>query len=129
MIAVDTNILVRLVTNDSPKQVQKAVKVISNQNIFVAKTVILEMEWVLRSAYKLEANYICKAIHAILGLANVETEDASDIFQALEWYKQGLDFADALHLASCKQVDQFITFDEKFSRQAKLMTTITVNCI
>jgi predicted nucleic-acid-binding protein len=87
------------------------------------------VEWVLRSAYKLEVTYICKVIHAILGLANVVVEDGSAIFQALKWYEQGLDFADGLHLASAKQVDQFIIFDEKFCRQANLLKTIVVNCI
>lgn len=42
MIAIDTNILVRIVTNDDPKQAQRAVDLLQQQVVFIAKTVLLE---------------------------------------------------------------------------------------
>ena len=51
MIAVDTNLLVRILTNDDPIQARRAVKILKNDDIFIPKTVLLETEWVLRHGY------------------------------------------------------------------------------
>jgi len=48
MIAVDTNIVVRLLTNDDPEQAGRAAAVVKNGPVFIPKTVVLETEWVLR---------------------------------------------------------------------------------
>jgi len=54
MIAVDTNLLVRYVTNDDPLQARQALAVLAGpEAVFVSRTVVLELEWVLRAAYKL----------------------------------------------------------------------------
>ena len=52
MIAVDTNILVRLLTEDDPKQTTAARSVFAAGPIWIAKTVLLETGWVLRSHYR-----------------------------------------------------------------------------
>ena len=49
--------------------------------------------------------------------------------QALDWFANGLDFADALHLASSSKAERFVTFEEKLTRQAKKRTTIEVIAI
>jgi len=48
MLAVDTNLLVRIVANDDPEQVRRATSLFETERIFVPKTVLLETEWVLR---------------------------------------------------------------------------------
>lgn len=54
-----------------------------------------------------------------MGLPNVRGEDWEQIHTPLEWHVQGLDFADALHLAGSKACDVFLTFDDKrFARKA-----------
>ena len=53
MIAVDTNLLVRILTNDDPIQARRALKILKNDEIFIPKTVLLETEWVLRHAYEI----------------------------------------------------------------------------
>ena len=62
MRAVDTNILVRLFVNDDPKQAAAARQVVAAEPIFVSKTVILELEWVLRSLYRHAPDAIASAI-------------------------------------------------------------------
>jgi len=129
MIAVDTNILVRIVTNDTPAQAKRAVAVFAKEPVFIPKTVILEMEWVLRYAYGLEKSSILKAFQGILGLPNVTAEDASNVAQALNWYESGLDFADALHLASGGDSNKFVTFDDKLRKKAGKIKKVNITCI
>jgi len=120
MIAADTNILIRYITNDDPTQAALALKILSKQEeIFIAKTVLLEMEWVLRSAYDLKPPEIDKAIRQILGLPNVVPESPEQIALALEYYRQGMDFADALHLVANSEIKQFYTFDQIFVKKAE----------
>jgi predicted nucleic-acid-binding protein len=67
MLAVDTNVLVRLVTNDDPAQARRALSAIERNDIFVGKTVLLELEWVLRYSYELEPDVIFRTLRNILG--------------------------------------------------------------
>lgn len=53
MIAVDTNVIVRLLTNDDPHQTEKVARLMEGNSVFISKTVLLETEWVLRVAYNL----------------------------------------------------------------------------
>ncbi|MDZ7967304.1 MAG: PIN domain-containing protein [Nostoc sp. DedSLP03] len=61
MIAVDTNIIVRFLTQDDELQFQKSKEIFQTQDIFISDTVILETEWVLRFAYKFKRHEICTA--------------------------------------------------------------------
>lgn len=120
MISVDTNVLVRIVTNDDPVQAKRALHVFARNTIFIPKTVLLEMEWVLRHAYKLDRQAILTTFHTILGLPKVEIENLDGVRQAISGYEAGLDFADALHLASSNRADTFATFDVKFQKKIQL---------
>lgn len=122
MIALDTNILVRLVTNDDPPAAKKAAALLRRGPVFIPKTVLLEMEWVLRHAYQLEKPAILTAFRTLLGLPGVEVEDSFTITTALEWYDNGLDFADALHTASSRHTKSFATFDKALIKAAKALT-------
>ena len=124
MIAVDTNILVRVLTKDDPVQAKKAAQLMENNDIFIAKTVILEAEWVLRHAYAIDRNTIQGAFRKLFGLPNVYVEDPKGLFRAIRWYEAGLDFADALHLASGLKAEAFATFDKTMTRQASKLTSI-----
>jgi predicted nucleic-acid-binding protein len=119
MVAVDTNIIVRLLTQDDESQYQKSLEVFQKQNIFISDTVILETEWVLRFAYKFKSVQICEALKKLFGLPNVHLNNANLVAQSLQWYEAGLDFADAFHLANSQDYSKFYTFDEKFIKRAK----------
>lgn len=117
MIGVDTNILVRFLTRDDNTQFQKALKLFQQENIFIPKTVFLETEWVLRYAYDFTPTQITDALEKLAGLSQVTVESASQIAQALAGFRQGLDFADALHLAGVTgQVSSFATFDRRLAK-------------
>ncbi len=67
MIAVDTNVLARFITNDDAAQAKRARRLIEAGPVFVAKTVLLELEWVPRGAYGLDRSTILKAVRCFLG--------------------------------------------------------------
>ncbi|WP_204848424.1 type II toxin-antitoxin system VapC family toxin [Rhodopila globiformis] len=111
MIAADTNIIVRLLTADEPRQTEQARRLFETETVFLPKTVLLEAEWVLRRLYRLERLPIIRAFESLLSLPNVRCEDEPAVRQALEWNRANLDFADALHLASGRTAERFVTFD------------------
>ena len=126
MIAVDTNLLVRLMTEDDPAQAQRAAKIMQRDEIFIPKSVMLEMEWVLRHAYGIDRDTICTGFQKLMGLPNVSVEDWQAVFQAILWYRSGFDFADALHLSSSGHADKFVTFDKDFAKKALEVKAIDV---
>jgi predicted nucleic-acid-binding protein len=126
MIAVDTNLLVRLLTNDDPLEAKRALRIMESDDILIPKTVLLETEWVLRHGYGIEREVILQSFVKLLGIPNVNPEDPQAITQALAWYQEGFDFADALHLASSAKADRFASFDKAFVKKAAKLGSIAV---
>lgn len=124
MLAVDTNLVVRLLANDDTVQTRRAAALFANEQIFISKTVLLESEWVLRFSYELPPTVILPALRNIIGLPNVIVEQQSEIAEALDGFERGLDFADALHLASSRRAGRFATFDKKLIKRAEKLTDI-----
>ncbi|NJL28254.1 MAG: type II toxin-antitoxin system VapC family toxin [Thermoanaerobaculia bacterium] len=118
MIALDTNVLVRIVTRDDPEQTQAALALLRGKELWLAKTVLLELEWVLRFSYELDREAVLGALRGIVGLRRLHVEDRQSVVLALEWYAGGMDFADALHLAASAATDGFATFDRKLAATA-----------
>ncbi len=129
MIAIDTNVLVRFFTQDDLEQYQKSVHIFTTEEIFIADTVILETEWVLRYAYNFEAKQIASAFRKLFGLSNVQSQDADRMALAITWHESGLDFADALHLAQVSHCEQMLTFDQRFVTRAKPLQSCPVKMI
>lgn len=127
MIAVDTNVVVRLLTQDDELQFNKSVEVFREQAVFIPDTVILETEWVLRFAYKFKPADICQGLRNLFGLPNVHLTNASLIAQVLQWHENGLDFADAFHLAQSQHCSEFCTFDDRFGKKAQGLSKCRVN--
>lgn len=120
MIGIDTNLLVRLFTNDDKTQTRYAEKLIENNVVYISKSILLETEWVLRYCYELSSDVIHNAFENLLGLPHVMVEDPACIIKIMQWYNKGFDFADATHLASSNQVtEKFATLDKAFIKQAK----------
>ena len=126
MIAIDTNIIVRFLTKDDELQYQQSLALFKNKNIFIADTVILETEWVLRFAYKFKPLAICPAFRNVFGLPNVYLTNEKLILQVIEWHENGIDFVDAFHLASSNHCLEFYTFDEKFIKKSQSLSNSTV---
>jgi predicted nucleic-acid-binding protein len=84
------------------------------------------MEWVLRHAYGIDRDTICTGFQKLMGLPNISVEDWQAVFQAILWYRSGLDFADALHLSSSGHADKFVTFDKSIAKKVRELNTINV---
>lgn len=126
MIAIDTNVVVRLLTNDDPAQAARAADLLARERVLVPKTVLLETEWVLRYSYQLPPSVVLAAFRKLLGLPQVAAEDATAIARALELYEGGMDFADALHLASARDATAFATFDTRLAKRAGRESAVRV---
>jgi predicted nucleic-acid-binding protein len=119
MLGIDTNVVVRYLTGDHPKQSARARAVIDREEVFVCTTVLLETEWVLRSVYGFAPAQVCKALRSFAGLPRVSLEDTALVAVALDRMDSGMDFADALHLGRAEACHGFVTFDQQFIRAAR----------
>jgi predicted nucleic-acid-binding protein len=119
MTAVDTNVVIRLLTGDDPKQAAIAKSLFAAGPIWVSKTVLLEAAWVLRSLYGFGPEEICEAFTKLIGLSNVQTEDKASTVAALALTVHGVDLADAMHLTSRPSGALFFSFDQSFVRCAQ----------
>lgn len=126
MLAIDTNLIVRYLVADDPGQAARARKLIDGDDTFVCVTVMLETEWVLRSAYGFSAARCAQALSDFAGLPRVTVEDAAAVAKALDWMREGLDFADGLHLAKAEGCDALISFDQDFAKAANVLDGIKV---
>lgn len=120
MIAVDTNLLVRYAIRDDPDQAARAVSFLKAHDCLVVRSVVLETGWVLGSGYGLSREQVVERIRHILCLPRVFTEDVEQVLLALDWYEQGMDLGDALHITAAQGVSEgFATFDKGIRKAAK----------
>jgi len=119
MLAIDTSVLIRYLVRDDPGQAGRARALVDGSDIVVSSTVMLEAEWVLRSAYGFEAEACARSLAAFAGLPRVTVDDPAAVAKALDWARQGVDFADALHLAKAQGCEAFASFDRDLARKAK----------
>lgn len=77
-----------------------------------------------------EARLTCRSgshspiFQKLLGIPNVKAEDQQAVTQALRWYQEGLDFANAMPFASSAKADRFATFDKDFVKKASKLGSI-----
>ena len=126
MTAIDTNIVVRFITRDDPDQFARARALLASTVCYVPDTVVLETGWVLESIYEFSRDEVVRGLRAFLGLENVRVQDAERLQQALGWYVEGMDFADALHLAHGDHLERLKTFDQRFIKRAAGRSPCTV---
>jgi len=132
MIALDTNILARFYVDDPAdpeafKQRPIARRILMDTpSPFLPLTVTLELEGVLRAFYRFAPGQIVAVFEHLLGLDQVNTEEADRIAVALPLTENGMDFADALHLAGSGHCQALYTFDDRgFARRARRLTDAT----
>ena len=121
MIGIDTNILVRYITQDDELQSGVATEFIENycsngNKIFVNHLVICELVWVLKKCYKLSKPKTITVIEHILQISQFSIENSQVIWQALTDYKRGsADFADYVvgRTNTFNNCDETVTFDKK----------------
>lgn len=119
MLAVDTNVVVRLLVNDDQRQGAMARRLFESGEIFIGVTVLLETAWVLESVYELSAGDAARVLRGLLGLPNVRVEDAGAVAAALDAVSKGLELADALHLLRAPVEAEFVTFDRVLAKAGR----------
>ena len=127
MIAVDTNVVVRLLTADHASQTAAASELLGSQPFWIAKTVLLETEWVLRSLYGFDAASVHQAFSTLLGFDGVQVEDEQCVSSALSLTSNGIQFADAMHLSSRPPGAKFVSFDRTLVRRAQRAGAVDVH--
>lgn len=123
MIGLDTNILVRYLTQDDPVQSRTATEIIErqlNEEVpgFVSVVVMVETVWVLERAYGFSSTEIAGAVERILQSDVLVVENEREVFTAMTALKQGRgSFADAvIGAVSAKAGCSYtLTFDKKAS--------------
>lgn len=123
MRALDTNVLARFFIDDADdaqaaKQRPSAVAALS-ERAFVAVTVLMELEWVMRGFYGLPPTDISRVLRVLSSIEHITLEDRSAVLMALDAFDQGLDFADALHMVRSSRASGFATFDQRLAKRAK----------
>jgi predicted nucleic-acid-binding protein len=126
VIGLDTNVLARYYVRDdgdaeSAKQRQAAQTLMeSGAPLMVCKTVLLELEWVMRGYYEFSPAETAKVLNHLLSLPHVKIEDRESVVQALSHADAGLEFADAMHHSSYRSCDSIASFDDKkFARRTR----------
>ena len=126
MIGLDTNVLARyyLAGHEADaatmRQQLAARRLIEgNQPLYVAKTVLLELEWVMRGAYASTREQFASVLDHLLASPQMKVEDRLSVEAALIGLRDGLDFANALHHATYRSCAAMASFDDrKFARRA-----------
>lgn len=126
MIGLDTNVLARYYVEDKAdaqagRQRLAARRLVeSGKPLMVCKTVILELEWLLRGYYGFAQVEAVSVFRHLLALPHVSIEDRETVEQALSHGDAGIDLADALHHASYRACASMASFDDRrFARRAK----------
>ena len=119
MIAVDTNVLLRLLVGDDASQAARARRLFDRaaaeeKTIWVSDTVLVELAWTLARAYSRDRADIVKALRSLSSHATVVLESIAAVQDAIDAFEQGrADFADCLLSMKAKLVgcDELATFD------------------
>lgn len=123
-VYADTNIFIRFLTNNPPKQAERVRNVFERLEakrleLFVSDIVVVEIAYVLESVYEQARTEVSKKLIAIAELENVVIENRSLVLEAINIYREkGLDFTDAylaahMKKAGCKNI---CTFDSDFKK-------------
>jgi len=124
MPALDTNVLVRYIVQDDARQLAAARRLISRcvaegSTLFVPVTVVLELEWVLRSSFGFGKDDVLLALSSLFSAADLSFESERALEVALQLFRKGsADFADCLHVALATQAGEqpLWTFDKTAAR-------------
>ncbi len=124
MIALDTNVLVRLLVKDDAAQLALAQSYLRehctpDDPAFVNRVVLAEFVWVLESYYTYARERVAQAIDGILATALLTVEDAQSVRASLARYRNGADFADALIATTNLHAgaSTTLTFDKQAARR------------
>lgn len=120
MIAIDTNVLVRFLTQDDPSQAAAASAFMDTLTSaapgFISREVMVELVWVLERAYRFSRIEVAAALEGLLSAVEIEIEAVDDVGTAVFQYRDdGFGFADLMIAASARRAgaSSLVTFDRK----------------
>ena len=131
MIAVDANVLLRLIVQDDTRQLAIAKVLVTKEDILVPLTVTLECEWVLRSYYRFPPAHVAAGIDALTDLERLRFEHVDGVRWALGRMVAGADFADMIHLVQAHHAHaaRFATFDAGVAPEAGIDAPVPVSTL
>ena len=119
MHAVDTNVLVRLIARDDPRQT-KVAETFIEKGAWVSLLALAETAWVLSSVYNLTPKHLATAIGMLLNHRDLILQDSETIAAALELFRSRpvLGFSDCLMLEMARKAGHLPlgTFDRKIAK-------------
>jgi predicted nucleic-acid-binding protein len=119
MLAVDTNVLVRLLTRDDAKQAAAADAAIA-KGAWVSQLVLAEAAWVLEAVYERTSKQLIAAVDLLLAHESLVLQDADVVAAALAQFrvKPALGFSDCLVLEIARKAGHLplVTFDKTLGR-------------
>lgn len=132
MIALDTNVLVRFLVEDDPRQSKEAAALIeravaSGEELFISDVVLCEMVWVLSIAYRISRTQIVSTLRDLRRARHLAFASPDLLARAIDTYDQGKgDFAGYLILehalaAGCEQV---VSFDRVLLREGRFVSPV-----
>ncbi len=131
MIGVDTNVLARIVLEDDAQQAKQALELLqacheAGEAVAVSLSVILELEWVLRSVAKLEKSIVIATFKKLLETAPLRIDNEAVLEHALYLYggeSAKADFPDCLFSAQYQRMGcrNMASFDTQAQRLPKVL--------
>jgi predicted nucleic-acid-binding protein len=121
MIAVDTNVFLRLLIDDNAEMTSAAAALLAREGIYLARTVLLETHWVLTSRMHFTEARATSMIAQAMGHRAIQVEGRDMTLAAIAAAVKGLDFEDALHVCGTPDSMAFATFDKKLKKRAARM--------
>lgn len=122
MIALDTNVLVRLITGDDPVQAREIEVYLEKTEgpFLIPDLVMAELAWVLQRRYGFRRTEVGDVLLALLNRRDVVFEDEERVRVAVRSFIEGLDLADALivEIARAAGCDRLASFDDSLKAKA-----------
>jgi predicted nucleic-acid-binding protein len=118
MIAIDTNVLVRVLTRDDLRQFEVAMRFLTQNDCRVQTSIVLELEWVLRSVHHYSPTQIADAFEVLFETRGLSIDEPERLGKAVDGLRHGMEFTDAYHLAGAIDCSSFATFDRPLIKRA-----------
>ena len=129
MIAVDNNVVLRLILADDERQLAAIRALMARETLFVSLTVLLEVGWVLASRYRLPRAAVAQALTSIEALEGVHVARRDLVGWAIERYRSGADWADMVHIVGASKVGSFATLDRDLHRRAASDAAVSIELL
>jgi predicted nucleic-acid-binding protein len=125
VIGLDSNVLVRYVAQDEPRQAARATRLLESELTvempgFVSLVALAETTWVLESIYRADRPTLVRVVRGLLSASNIRVQDSEAVALAADDVEsKTADFADALvaRVARAHGCEHTVTFDRRAARQ------------